>query len=202
MKTIALIGAPGSGKSQLKEAIIKRLDGGEPPCETCPPNTLSVDNYAEVVSTRGEYAIGLEGGYMANIAIAVERYNAERVIGHREKPKTMVVCGTVIETAVYTAQHFERSLALMTTDDEKIEEAKRFQGCTSMLAVMFMDMFKYEKAFYLPSPFKPEDKRWLTYERNLQAAFQAFQAPVVPLVVEDFEDMEDLTEKRLEKVFS
>jgi hypothetical protein len=112
----------------------------------------------------------------------------------------MITCGTVIETAVYTAQNFERTLAAKTTDEDKSQEAMRFQGCTSMLAVMFMDMFKYDKAFYLPSPTIPEDERWLNFERNLQAGFQAFNAPVAPLVFENFEDMEDLTQKRLEKV--
>lgn len=200
MKTIALIGAPGSGKTDLATALITRIEAGEPKCEQCPPNALGVDLYANEARDQGEYEIGLDGGYMANISVAVARYNNERIIGHRMKPKLMITCGTVIETAVYTAMNFERSLAIKNTDEEKMEEAKRFQGCTSMLAVMFMDMFKYERSFYLPSPTKPEDERWLNFERNLQAAFQAYQAPVIPLVVEDFKDMEDLTQQRLEKV--
>lgn len=200
MKTIALLGAPGSGKTQLAKAIKSRMEIDEPPCDQCPAPVLVADQYALKTRDDGEYEIGLNGGYMANIDIAMERYRMERRIGHIE-PKLMVTCGTVIETAVYSAMHFERSLTLKNTDEEKMEEAKRFQGCTSMLAVMFMDMFKYERAFYLPSPVKPEDDRWLNFERNLQAAFQAYQAPVIPLVVEDFNDKEDLTEKRLARLF-
>ena len=201
MRTIALVGAPGSGKTDLMKAIIEKEYADDPPCDQCPPKAVGVDSYANEARDLGDYEIGLNGGYMANISIAVARYNNERIIGNRVKPDLMITCGTVIESAVYTAMHFERSLALKNTDEEKMEEAKRFQGCTSMLAVMFMDMFLYEKAFYLPTPTKPEDERWVSFERNLQAAFQAYQAPIIPLVVEDFKDRDDLTQKRLVRLF-
>lgn len=200
MNTIALVGAPGSGKTSLAEAIKDKVEGEDAPCAHCPPSVLITDTYVFNTRDEGEYEIGLDGGYMANIDIAMERYRMERRNGHLE-PKLMVTCGTVIESAVYSAMNFERSLSLKNTDEEKMEEAKRFQGCTSMLAVMFMDMFKYERAFYLPSPTKPDDDRWLNFERNLQAAFQAYQAPIIPLVVEDFNDEEDLTQKRLARLF-
>lgn len=192
MKTIALLGAPGSGKTELAFRLSDTFDG----------STRVIDGYADYAVEDGEYEIGLNGGYMASMSIAIARYNEERIAGHKTKPDLMITCGTVIETAVYTAMHFERSLTLKNTDEEKMEEAKRFQGCTSMLAVMFMDMFKYERAFYLPSLSKPEDDRWLNFERNLQAAFNAYQAPVTPLVIEDFKDIEDLTQKRLERILA
>lgn len=201
MNTIALLGAPGSGKTRLKEALIERLDKDEPKCDSCPPQTVGVDHYIDgPVREKGVYEVGLDGGYMANISIAVARYNSERSFGHMAKPETMITCGTVIETAVYTAMHFERTLAIKTTDEEKFEEAKRFEGCVSMLAVLFMDTFKYDKAFYLPALTQPKDNRWLTFERNLQAAFQAYNAPVVPLIVEEYKDTDDLVAQQVERV--
>lgn len=200
MKTIALIGAPGSGKTQLASAIANHIYRDEPQCAQCPNPVGRVDNYAFETRDEGEYEIGLNGGYMANIDIACQRYRFERCVGHTEV-KWMITCGTVVETAVYTAMHFERSLALKNTDEEKMQEAQRFQACTSMIATLYMDTFKYEKAFYLPSPVEPEDERWLTFERNLQAAFQAYSSPIAPLVVENFKDMDDLTAQRLGKVF-
>lgn len=200
MKTIALVGAPGSGKTRLTRALITRLETDEPKCEQCPAKAVGVDSYAQETSHDGEYAIGLDGGYMANIAIAVNRYNNERFIGHHIQPETMITCGTVIETAVYMTQHFERTLNLMTSEEDRFQEGKRFEGCTFMLAVLYMDTFKYDKIFYLPTLTKPEDERWLVFERNLQAAFQAYQAPVVPLVIEEFKDEDDLVAQQVTKV--
>lgn len=199
MSTIALIGAPGSGKSRLAHALQKRFTASEPQCDQCPPGAVIVDDYAIDVRDAGNYEIGLNGGYMADISIAVERYNNERRVANYE-PKNTIVCGTIIETAVYLAQYFERTLALKQTDEEKFQEAKRFEGCTFMLAVLYMDTFKYDKVFYLPPLAQPEDNRWLTFERNLQAAFQAYGAPVVPLIIEEFKDEDDLVAQQVERV--
>lgn len=200
MKTIALIGAPGAGKSALAQAIIQKVEATYPRCGTCPLPALVVDGYADETKNVGEYEIGLNGGYMANIDIAATRYRHERVAAHQE-PKYMITCGTIVETATYLAQGFERTLAIRQTEEDKQDEAKRFQGCTGMLAVLYMDTFKYDQAFYLPSPAKPEDERWEKWERNLQAAFQVYATPVAPLVIEDFRDKDDLTQKRLERIF-
>lgn len=201
MKTIALIGAPGAGKSALANAIEDKVLANEPRCQSCPPPIIVVDNYAYETRDKGEYEIGLNGGYMANIDIASTRYRRERLAAHQE-PKYMITCGTVVETATYLAQGFERTLAIRQTEEDKQDEAKRFQGCTGMLAVLYMDTFKYDQAFYLPSPEKPEDDRWLYFEKSLQAAFQVYATPVAPLIIEDFKDRDDLTQKRVERIFN
>lgn len=196
MKTIALIGAPGAGKSKLAQAVVRKIEASNPQCESCPRPAIVVDDYAYDTRDAGEYAIGLDGGYMANIDLATTRYRMERKVAHLE-PQYMIVCGTIVETAVYTAMHFERTLAIRVKEEDKMGEAARFQACTSMIATLYMDTFKYERAFYLPSPRKPEDERWEAFERNLQAAFQAYSSPIAPLVVEDFKDEDDLTEQRV-----
>lgn len=200
MKTIALVGAPGAGKSDLAQAIYDKVSG--PQCGNCPPKAVIVDDYAFETRDFGEYEIGLNGGYMANIDIATMRYRQERLAGHQDFLEYMIVCGTIVETAVYCAQYFQRTLEMRNTEEDKMQEAQRFQAVTAMCATLYMDTFKYERAFYLPSAQKPEDERWEAFERNLQAAFQVYATPVVPLVIEDFADREDLTQKRLERIFS
>lgn len=198
MKTIALLGAPGSGKTRLAEAIgdeYIRNDG----CEDCNTPVVVVDGYAQAVRDRGQYEIGLRGGYMANISIAVERYNAERAAYH-EQYKTVILCGTIIETSVYLSQNFEAMMKVATSDEDKLQTAQRIEGTVKMLAVMYMDTFRYTKAFYLPTLSPPEDERWMIFERNLQAAFNAYNAPVAPILVEKYEDEADLVRQQLDIV--
>ena len=199
MRTIALLGAPGAGKTRLANAIADELVRGDGQCDDCNTPITIVDNYANSVRDHGNYEIGLNGGYMASIGIATERYHRERSAGY-DGCKTLITCGTVVESSVYLAQHFERSLAMKTTDEERMEEAQRIEGTIKMIAVLYMDTFKYEKAFYLP-PLQPrEDQRWATFDRNLQAAFSAYNVPVAPLLIEDYKDEDDLIRQQVEKV--
>lgn len=201
MRTIALLGAPGAGKTRLANALADELVKGDGQCGDCNTPITIVDNYVNPVRDNFNYEIGLNGGYMATISIAVERYNQERVAGY-DGCKTMISCGTVVESSVYLAQYFERSMSLLSSDEDLIEEAQRIEGSVKMLAVLYQDTFKYEKAFYLP-PLKPNsDERWATFDRNLQAAFSAFEVPVAPLLVEDYKDGDDLVRQQVERVLS
>lgn len=200
MKTIALIGAPGSGKSRLAKAIEEEYIKGDGQCDECNTPVVVVDDYAESARNFGAYEIGLYGGYMANITIAIDRYACERFAYHETKAKTIITCGTIIETSVYLSQQFEQMIKGATTGGDKLEVAQRIEGTVKMLAVLYMDTFKYTKAFYLPSLEAPTDESWMSFERNLQAAFNAFNAPVAPILVEEFKDEEDLVRQQLDIV--
>lgn len=200
MKTIALLGAPGSGKTKLAEAIADEYIRSDGQCDECNTPVHIVDEYAQYIRDHGQYEIGIHGGYMANISIAVERYNRERHAFYEIKPKTLIICGTVIETSVYLSGNFERMFKLANSDEDKIQTAQRIEGTSKMLATLYMDTFQYTKAFYLPAHKPPTEENWMTFERNLQAAFNAFNAPVAPLLIEDATDEDDLLEKQVAKV--
>ena len=200
MKTIALLGSPGSGKTELAKTIADELVRKDGSCSDCNTPVAIVDAYAAAVRDNGHYEIGRDGGYMANISIAVGRYNQERSYYHQGGYKTVIVCGTVIESSVYSAMHFERTIKFATTDEAKLQEAQRFDASIKMLAALYMDTFKYTKAFYIPPLAEPKDEQWLNFERNLQAAFNAYNAPVVPLLVESYIDADDLLKKRVEMI--
>lgn len=200
MKTIALLGAPGSGKSRLATAIEEEYIKRDGSCEDCDTPVVIVDNYAQKVRDDGQYEIGLNGGYMANVSIAVQRYNDERYAYHETKAKTVITCGTIIETSVYLSMNFERMLHSATSDEDKLITAQRIEGTVKMLAVLYMDTFRYTKAFYVPAMQVPDDQNWLTFERNLQAGFNAYNAPVAPILVENYEDEDDLVRQQLDVV--
>ena len=200
MKRIALIGSPGSGKTKLAQAIAEELIRSDGQCADCNTPITIVDNYAQVVRDNGYYEIGLDGGYMANLAMAVERYNRERASQYSGS-KTIISCGTVLESAVYMAQHFARTLNVLPEDDEsRVREAQRIESAIKMLATLYMDTFKYTQAFYLPHAQPSEEERWVSFEKNLQASFSAYSAPVVPLLIEEFDGEDDLLKKQVERV--
>lgn len=54
------------------------------------------------------------------------------------------------------------------------------------LAVLFNDEFEYDHLFYLPN--RQTDDKWVTFDKNLQAAWGAFfLVPVIPLLNNDLE---------------
>ncbi len=199
MNSIALIGAPGAGKTKLASAIADELIKSDGQCAECNTPVAVIDGYAEKIRDHGSYEIGLDGGYMVNVAISMERYNLERTATYG-RAKTLVSCGTVLESAVYLAQHFERTLQLITEDEERIQEAQRIEASIKMLAAIYMDTFKYHRAFYVPPLAPNTEDRWAAFDRNLQASFSAYNAPVIPLLIEEFEDEEDLIKQQVAKV--
>lgn len=200
MKAIALLGSPGSGKTETAEALRDEIIRRDGQCADCKTPVALVDGYAEMVRDAAQYEIGLDGGYMANISIALGRYNMERTFFHSGDYKTAIVCGTVLESSVYSAMHFERTIKLANSDEEKLQEAQRFDASIKMMATLYMDTFKYARAYYIPPLEKPSDERWLNFERNLQAGFSAYNAPVLPLIVEQYSNHDDLVQQRVAQI--
>lgn len=135
---IALIGMPGSGKSELAKAIGEKLDG----------TYEVVDGYAEEISLKGRLGLGMAASYFSNLAVAVNRVCSER--GAMEnKPKHIVVCGTHIETIAYASIN-----GFINQQDDEQENAlhiQRMQLFMRFLGMLVKDTFGYNHIFYLPS---------------------------------------------------
>src|SRR4051812_19880702 len=108
---IALVGAPGSGKTELAHAVSDAIIRGDG-CVDCGTPVEIIDKYPEWVSQHGDYAIGNDGGYMSSIAISVERYNRERKA--LQRAKTVITCGSVLESSIYLALNFESRAQFQT----------------------------------------------------------------------------------------
>jgi energy-coupling factor transporter ATP-binding protein EcfA2 len=195
---IALIGAPGSGKTTLAHAVRDAIVRDDGTCEECFTPVEIIDKYAEWVSHHGDYAVGYDGGYMTNIAISTERYNRERRA--LQRAKTVITCGTVLESAIYLALNFEARAQYREglSQDDQLQEARRIESTLKMMACIYMDTFKYRKVFYLPP--NGGDDRTRLFDRNLQASFQAFNAPVTSLAMEGNPD--ELLAKRVELIMN
>lgn len=200
INAIGLIGMPGSGKTALAHALQDYYIRGDADCETCYTPVGIVDKYAENTGFAGQYAIGLEGGWMASVSIAVARYNAER--SAMATAKTIISCGTAIETAIYLASHFQEKATYITESEGPAFKA-RMDASMRFMAALYNDTFNYNSVYYLPPYFKEDpDPKWMEFDKNLQASFQSFDmADVTPLMVEGG-SLEEVTAKRVEAIFA
>lgn len=183
---IALIGTPGSGKTDLAHAL---------------DDATVIDDYAQEVAERGDWAIGFSGGYLTNLAVALERHSLERSVWESEGHT--VTCGTVIESSVYMALHFEESQRYLNEGPDRAAEMQRIQASMEIFACIFMDTFKYDRVYYLPpvKAIEENEERMKKMDQHLQAAFQAFDVKgIQPLVFEQAGSLPELTLLRAQRV--
>jgi adenylylsulfate kinase-like enzyme len=95
---ISLSGVPGSGKTDLANAIKDHFESNG---ETC----TVIDGYVEELEKHANLALGFPAAYAGNIHIALERAAHERRL--EEEYDHIVTCGTIFESASYVAQSLE-----------------------------------------------------------------------------------------------
>ena len=131
--SIALVGAPGSGKTELANDIVETEQFQD---------HVVIDNYAQTTSTYTNLALGPYATYVGNYLVAADRLRREvRAIKHNEDH---IVCGTLIETAVYM------SMRGGLDNVGGSSEANRIAAFMQMLGMLFNDVGGYDKIFYLP----------------------------------------------------
>src|SRR3954468_16758885 len=128
---IALVGSPQSGKTELSKQLETALS---------PRKVVLVDDYVDELSKRTNLAFSHYANYFGNCQVAVTRYNAE--CAAQLKQETVVTCGTILETTVYTALH---ALANSKTDIPQINLSNDKRASITMmwLGVVSNDTWQY-----------------------------------------------------------
>lgn len=166
---IAIIGCPGSGKTELAEELQKKLGG------------VIVDGYAPYIEDHTQLALGTFGTYIGNLYVALERYAEERKA--RMKHEFVFSCGTLIETAVYVAMNFTAIMNIAKEDDLQIIRPQ-LDAILRMMAVLYEEVFDYDHGFYLPPRDASEDNAHM--DQQIQAALGSFKlVPVTTLLDEE-----------------
>lgn len=137
---IALLGAPGSGKTKFARELAKRVDDLGP--------FKLVDNYVPKLEKRTGLSFGHFATYVPNLMVATERIAAEEAAG----PNT-ITCGTIFESIAYTALH--SSVASQKAPAQRLERA-RAEATLQAMGMLVADTFNYKYAFYLPYKRKRE----------------------------------------------
>ncbi len=129
---IAIVGPPGSGKSELAEALAEKLDG----------KVKIVDNYIEDVEQYSGLATGKYATWLGNLYVLLGRYAAERKAAECSACSDHIItCGTLVETAVHTS--------LEAVQNQSEVKWVRVQNMMNILGTMFQDTWRYDKVFVL-----------------------------------------------------
>jgi hypothetical protein len=163
---ILLVGAPGSGKTDLAFDLATALDQGE-------EFYSIVDEYAEDVRDQSNLAIGPYAGYIGNFLIAAERLKRE--VGHFKRGEPYIVCGSLVETIVY----FSVNGTSTPTDAVSYRKINTFM---QMLGMTLVDMYAYGVCLYLPVP---EDHENFLLSQEIGTALSTLQVPYARLSEED-----------------
>lgn len=176
---IALVGAPGSGKTKLAHELARKMD-----------NTCVVDDYVQAVEERSEIHIGQIIDYVGNMMVIMERYALEnKARGHHDN---VITCGTIFESSIYYTAHvlaFRES----STEDQAMEYAPRVDASLRMMACLYNDIMPYNHIFYLRLGTGTPDAQFI--DKELQVAVAGFK--LRDMVALDVETAEG---QRLEKV--
>lgn len=195
---IAITGAPGSGKSELAQIIHDEIVKGDIDCQKCHTPVAVIDDYAGPTSDRYDLAMGVQGDYLVNLAIAFERIALERHAVNTNK--TIITVGTLLETSVYQALSFEGRSEFKDLPGEQEDFARRVEATLKTLACLYVDTFHYDHVFYVQPLGDPQhDEDMLrVFDRNLQSAFHAFfLTPVTPLYTDPDISREEVQAQRL-----
>lgn len=189
---IGLAGIPGSGKTNLANALKNKLieDGS---------NVIVIDDYVSEIEKEANLALGFTAAYAGNLHIALGRAARERIAMEGDQDYT-ITCGTLFETSSYAAQSFEDEFAILTAEEDKYNFAQRSEATMRIMACFYIDLIKYDHIFHLAPTETSEDDNLIKLERNLQAAFQAFDLFDHTLLEAEGTTKDDIVNNRVTKV--
>jgi len=190
---IGLSGVPGSGKTELANAIKKHFDSKN-------EKTLIIDNYVQDVEQDTILSLGFNAAYVGNIHVALERAARERKAFESKEYDHIITCGTFYETSSYAVQSLETDYSFLHTDAEKYDFAQRVEATMRIFACFYIDLMKYDDIFYLSPLDISEDERVVNLEKNLQSAFNAFNLTEYTPLLTEGADHEKIVNNRIKKV--
>jgi energy-coupling factor transporter ATP-binding protein EcfA2 len=195
MLRIGLVGAPGSGKTELARLVQTELLQHTRSCKI-------VDGYPAAVSDRSNLALSHYATYIGNVQVAIARYEherkAEQDLAEPMEDDVVLTCGTCVETAVYTGLH---ALANHVDEHTTINYMNdvRAQAAMQMIALMNADVGQYDVVFHLP--LEDREDRWTAIvEENIPEAADALSQKMIELPADRTEQVGIVVEEISKRV--
>lgn len=188
---IGLAGIPGSGKTELANAIKFALENKYNSIEI-------IDDYVNDIQKQTNLALSFTAAYVGNIHVALGRSALER--NAYEKNDLTITCGTLFETSSYAVQSFEKDYANVTNEAQRHDFVQRSEATMRIFACFYVDLIKYDHIFYLTPVNASDDDEIKQLDKNLQAAFKAFDLFDYTLLEGEGSTNEEIVNNRLKKV--
>lgn len=137
---VALLGAPGSGKTRVANALARKLG----------KNWRVVDGYVDRLAETTGWPYGADvsfDSYRQQLEVVSQRWVLEDQASHRGHHT--ITCGSIFESIIYTSA-FSTRLAQMEDEAQLIRENFATQCIMSLLGVMATRDFDYDALFFLP----------------------------------------------------
>lgn len=145
---IAILGAPGSGKTKFANRLAKSLRTDEG------LKIRVIDNYAQRIQKSSGLALGPWASYSENFMVAGERMQLESA----QKADYQITCGTIIDTIVYAMVKSD-VIFHNDSDQERRYVYAHAQGAVNGLSVWYTETWNYDIGFFLPLE-KENKHRW------------------------------------------
>lgn len=136
---IGIIGAPGSGKSELARKLAGAIER-----KKYLGKVKVIDGYVDKLSRQTGFTYGYYATYEQNLQILFDRWTLEQIAAHRGQHT--LTCGTIYETICYAAIHANQ--AAVRNDDQ--EEFLKGRTAMTAFGMIEADIFDYDALFYLP----------------------------------------------------
>lgn len=175
---IAIIGAPGSGKSTFAKALATKLRAEKD--EVKRQTVKVVDGYMDSLIKRTGYAFDIFATYPQNLQILFERWTREQE-AEKDGCDTLITVGSLYETILYTGLRVNSELAL------KADKTIQMQGRVSMemLGVIQSLVATHDLLLFLPYTSKLLAEKGRSYDvainEKLPEVLAGYFRPITPL---------------------
>lgn len=159
---IAILGAPGSGKSAFatKLATALRAEEEKPKSQS----VQIVDGYVENLTKQTGFAYGIHATFPQNFQILSERWTQEQKKLYALKDSTvpvhLITCGSIYDTILYTALRIN-SQAVLKRNKEAVLLGRVAMEALGMIEKETSD---YDILFFLPYNKKKRDEKGRSYD--------------------------------------
>jgi hypothetical protein len=164
---IAIVGAPGSGKSELAAELDKLLHDD---CSKC--TVAIVDDYIDDIGKAAGFKLDAEAGYVGNLHVVLGRLAREQK-AEAEGATHIITCGTGIETGIYV----NRKAVVEQTQWAWI----RATNFMNLWGSIFADTWRYDHVFVLSYPQRDVDTVNGKIDGALFMALSTFGVHFTPL---------------------
>lgn len=114
-----------------------------------PRKVVVIDDYIQLIEDRSGVALSHYATYIGNMQAAIGRWEAEHK-AEQDNPDVIITCGTLVETAIYTALYAAGNDRTASNADDRRANDGRAAMTITYLGLLRMDTMRYDLVYHLP----------------------------------------------------